>query len=229
MKILVVEDEPVLRSGLVDLLRGAGHEVIAVADGLTAVKRGMDPALDLVLLDLMLPQLDGLEVCHRLRRARPGLPILMLTAKGSEEDKVRGLQCGADDYVTKPFGARELLARVTAIGRRVRAVPDEPEIITADGCRLDLGRCTAQRGGHAVALTPREVGILRWLYRHRARAVARGELLEQVWGARPDMETRTVDVTIGHLRQKIERDPAAPRIIVSVKGVGYAWGATSSR
>jgi len=225
MNILIVEDEPVLRDGLVDLLRGAGHVVSIAADGLTATQRGLDPDLDLVLLDIMLPRLGGIEVCRRLRLERPGLPILMLTAKGSEEDKVRGLSTGADDYVTKPFGARELLARVEALGRRVKAAPVEPEILEADGCRFDLGRCEAQRGGRTVSLTPREVGILRWLYRHRARAVSRAELLEQVWGLRADTETRTVDVTIANLRHKIERNPSEPRIVVCVKGVGYAWGA----
>lgn len=224
MNILIVEDEPVLRDGLVDLLRGAGHRVDTAGDGLTATKRGLDPELDLVLLDIMLPKLDGLEVCRRLRRERPGLPILMLTAKGSEEDKVRGLKVGADDYVTKPFGARELLARVEALGRRVKTTPADAEIVEADGCRFDLGRCEAQRGKKTIPLTPREVGILRWLHRHRARAVSRAELLEQVWGASPDMETRTVDVTVANLRHKIERDPADPRIVVCVKGVGYAWG-----
>jgi DNA-binding response OmpR family regulator len=224
MNLLVVEDEPVLRDGLVDLLRGAGHRVDFVADGLSAVKRGLDPELDLVVLDLMVPKLDGLEVCRRLRRERPGLSILMLTAKGSEEDKVRGLKVGADDYVTKPFGARELLARVEALARRIKTAPSDPEIVELDDCRFDLGRCEAQRGKKIISLTPREVGILRWLYRHRARAVSRAELLEQIWGASPDMETRTVDVTIANLRQKIERDAAEPRIVVCVKGVGYAWG-----
>ncbi len=225
MNILIVEDEPVLRDGLLDLLKGAGHRVDIAGDGLTAVKRGLDPELDLVLLDIMLPKLDGIEVCQRLRRERPGLPILMLTAKGSEADKVRGLKVGADDYVTKPFGACELLARVEAIARRVKNAPTDPETLEADGCHFDLGRCEAQRGKKTIPLTPREVGILRWLYRHRARAVSRAELLEQVWGASPDMETRTVDVTLANLRHKIERDPADPRIVVCVKGVGYAWGA----
>ena len=224
MNILIVEDEPVLRDGLVDLLRGAGYSVDVAADGLTAVKRGLDPELDLVLLDIMLPKLDGIEVCRRLRLERPGLPILMLTAKGSEADKVRGLKVGADDYVTKPFGARELLARVEAIARRVKNAPADPEILEADGCRFDLGRCEAQRGKKNIPLTPREVGILRWLHRHRARAVSRSELLEQVWAASPDMETRTVDVTVANLRHKLERDAADPRIVVCVKGVGYAWG-----
>ena len=224
MNILIVEDEPVLRDGLVDLLRGAGYSVDVAADGLTAVKRGLDPSLDLVLLDIMLPKLDGIEVCRRLRRERPGLPVLMLTAKGSEEDKVRGLNVGADDYVTKPFGARELLARIEALARRIKSAPTDPEIVELDGCRFDLGRCEAQRGKKTIPLTPREVGLLRWLYRHRARAVSRAELLEQVWGMHADTETRTVDVTIANLRHKIERDPADPRIVVCVKGVGYAWG-----
>jgi two-component system response regulator RegX3 len=224
MKILVVEDDPVLRDGLVDLLRSAGHTVDMVADGVTATKRGMDPDLDLVVLDVMLPKLDGIEVCHRLRKARPDLPILMLTAKGSEEDKVRGLKVGADDYVTKPFGARELLARIAALARRARSAPTEPEIVEIDGCRFDLGHCEARRNRKIIPLSPREVGILRWLHRHRARTVSRSELLEQIWGANADMETRTVDMTIAHLRQKIERDHTEPAIIVSVKGTGYTWG-----
>jgi DNA-binding response OmpR family regulator len=222
MKILVVEDDPLLQDGLADLLKGAGHTVDVVADGLTATKRGMDPELDLVVLDVMLPKLDGVEVCHRLRKARPDLPILMLTAKGSEEDKVRGLKVGADDYVTKPFGARELLARIAAVSRRAKSAPTEPEIIELDGCRFDLGHCEARRNHKIIPLTLREVGIVRWL--HKARTVSRSELLEQVWGANADMETRTVDVTVAHLRQKIERDHAEPAIIVSVKGVGYTWG-----
>jgi two-component system response regulator RegX3 len=171
-----------------------------------------------------LPRLDGIEVCHRLRKARPDLLILMLTAKGAEEDKVRGLKIGADDYVTKPFGTRELLARIGALGRRAKSAPAEPEIIEIDGCRLDLGHCEARRNSRAIPLTPREVGILRWLHRHKARAVSRSELLEQIWGANAKMETRTVDVTIANLRQKIERDHSDPKIVFSVKGVGYAWG-----
>ena len=224
MKILIVEDEAVLREGLVDLMQGAGHEVVAVGDGALAVVRGTAEAFDLVLLDLMLPKLDGIEVCQRLRTARPALPILMLTARGGEEDKVKGLRLGADDYVTKPFGAKELLARVLALGRRAKAAPVEPEMLEADGCHLDLGRCVARREGREISLTARESGLLRWLHRHKSRAVERKELLEQVWGVPGHLETRTVDMTIANLRQKIERDPAAPQIVISVKGVGYAWG-----
>ncbi|HUK81655.1 MAG TPA: response regulator transcription factor [Verrucomicrobiae bacterium] len=224
MRILVVEDEPSLRNGLVDLLKGAGHSVEIAVDGLTATKLGAEGNFDLVLLDLMLPKLDGVEVCLRLRKTRPALPILMLTARGSEEDKVRGLKVGADDYVTKPFGPRELLARIEALERRTQATPADAEVIEVDGCHIDLGHCQAHRGKKAIALSAREAGVVRWLYRHRARTVSRSELLEHIWNANPDMETRTVDMTIAHLRQKIERDPAYPAIIVSVKGVGYAWG-----
>jgi two-component system, OmpR family, response regulator RegX3 len=222
VRILLVEDEASLRDGLCDLLGADGHAVEAVADGVTAAARGTSEAFDLVILDLMLPRLDGMEVCRRLRAARPGVPILMLTALASEDDKVRGLLEGADDYVTKPFGARELLARVRALGRRAPA--DAPEEVTIDGCVLDFARLAASRGGERVALTPREAGMLRWLHRHGGRVVSRAEILEQVWGQRGDLRTRAVDMAIAVLRKKIERDPAEPRIIVSVKGAGYAWG-----
>ncbi len=223
MRVLLVEDDPMLRDGLVDLLTGAGHEVEAAADGAEGARLGKTESFDLVLLDLMLPKLDGLEVCRRLRTARPALPILMLTARGAEEEKVKGLRAGADDYVTKPFGVRELLARIEAIERRARRTPSEPEIIAVDECELDLGRCLARRDGEEVALTAREVGILRWLYRHRSRSVSRAELLEQVWGTVGTLQTRTVDMTIAKLRQKIERDPAQPKIVATVTGVGYEW------
>jgi DNA-binding response OmpR family regulator len=222
MRILVVEDEAALRDGLVDLFGGDGHDVVAVADGVAAVAVGVAEAFDVIVLDLMLPRLDGLEVCRRLRAARPGAPILLLTARGSEDDKVRGLGDGADDYVTKPFSARELLARVRALGRRAPAAIDER--IDVDGAVLDLARLRVVRDGALAALTPREVGMLRWLHRHRGRVVTRAELLERVWGMRGDLETRAVDMAVAVLRKKVERDPARPAIIVSVKGAGYAWG-----
>ncbi|MEM8930140.1 MAG: response regulator transcription factor [Acidobacteriota bacterium] len=225
MKILVVEDDPMLRDGLVDLLQGAGYDVTAKEDGSAGLQEGKDNAYDLVILDLMLPKLDGIEVCQRLRTIRPALPILMLTARGAEEDKVKGLQSGADDYVTKPFGVRELLARVEAFGRRQQAIPSDPEILEADGATFDLGRCEVARADEVTALTAREVGILRWLYRQKSRSVTRAELLENVWGTVGDLQTRTVDMTIAKLRQKIERDPAEPQIIATVTGVGYRWAA----
>jgi DNA-binding response OmpR family regulator len=224
VRILIVEDERTLREGLVDLLTAAGHEVAAEEQGKPAAERGTIEKFDLVLLDLMLPDIDGIEVCRRLRRARPSLPILMLTARGSEDDKVAGLEAGADDYVTKPFAVRELLARIDAMGRRAAAVPSEAEVVEADGCVLDLGRLTARRGGESISLTPREAGIIRWLHRQRNRAVPRAELLERVWGSSGDLQTRTVDMTIANLRQKIERDPSIPRIVLTVTGAGYTWG-----
>jgi DNA-binding response OmpR family regulator len=222
VRILVVEDEASLREGIVDLLAGDGHDVVAVGDGIAAVEAGLRDGFAVVVLDLMLPRLDGMEVCRRLRAARPGTPILMLTARGSEDDKVRGLMEGADDYVTKPFSARELLARVRALGRRAPAGGslDQVEI---DGAVIDLARMIVMRGGAHVALTPREVGIVRWLHRHRDRVVSRAELLEQVFGQRGDLQTRAVDMAIAVLRKKLEADPARPTVIISVKGAGYAW------
>jgi two-component system alkaline phosphatase synthesis response regulator PhoP len=224
MRVLVVEDEPGLNRALVDLLEGASHTVEAVTDGHAAVARGAEGSFDLVLLDLMLPGLDGIEVCRQLKMRRPALYIIMLTARGSEDDKVKGLTTGADDYVTKPFGARELLARLEAVARRIQSDHPRNEILIADGCRIDLGRCRAKRKGKTVSLTAREAGILRVLHHHRARAVTRAELLEQVWGSPGDLLTRTVDMTIANLRQKIERNPAEPKIVATVKGIGYAWG-----
>jgi DNA-binding response OmpR family regulator len=222
VRILVVEDEASLRDGIVDLLEGDGHVVTAVGDGIAGVEAGLRELFDLVLLDLMLPRLDGMEACRRLRAARPGMAILMLTARGSEDDKVRGLIEGADDYVTKPFSARELLARVRVLGRR--APPGESlDAVEIDGAVIDLARMAVVRGGQCIALTPREVGIVRWLHRHRDRIVSRAELLEQVFGQRGDLQTRAVDMAIAVLRKKLETDPAAPTLIVSVKGAGYAW------
>lgn len=222
MRILVVEDELALREGLCDLLVGDGHEVEVAADGQRAVELGTRETFDLVVLDLMLPRLDGIEVCRRLRTARPGLGILMLTARQALDDKVSGLTEGADDYVTKPFAARELLARVRAVGRR--ADPGEHDQLEVDGASIDLARLRVDRGEVRATLTTREAGILRLLYAQRGRAVPRTELLEKVWGARGDLQTRAVDMAISTLRKKIERDPGEPRIVVSVVGIGYAWG-----
>ncbi len=224
MRILIVEDEPSLRDGLRELLTAADHEVVALEHGRDAVDAGTREAFDLVLLDLMLPDMDGVDVCRRLRLVRPSLPILMLTARGSENDKVAGLEAGADDYLTKPFAVRELLARISALGRRASTAPSEPEVIKLPHCIIDLGRLEVRRGPDVTVLTPREVGILRWLRRHRTRVVSRAELLEHIWGSAGDLQTRTVDMTIANLRQKIEADPAQPTVIRTITGAGYAWG-----
>jgi DNA-binding response OmpR family regulator len=222
VRILVVEDEASLRDGIVDLLEGDGHVVTAVGDGAAGIESGLREVFDLVVLDLMLPRLDGMAVCRQLRAARPGMPILILTARGSEDDKVRGLVEGADDYVTKPFSARELLARVRVLGRRAPA-GESLDAVQVDGAVIDLVRMAVVRDGQCIRLTPREVGIVRWLYRHQDRVVSRAELLEHVFGQRRDLQTRAVDMAIAVLRKKLETDPAAPTLIVSVKGAGYAW------
>jgi two-component system response regulator RegX3 len=223
VNILVVEDELALREGLRDLLVGDGHAVDFADNGRTGLEKGLAQAFDLVVLDLMMPGLDGVEVCRRLRAARPGIAILMLTARASEEDKVRGLSDGADDYMTKPFSARELLARVRALGRRHLGQPDA-ESLSAGSLTVALGRLAAEREGKEIALTAREAGILRQLHRCRGRAVSRAELLETVWGSRGDLETRAVDMAIAALRKKIEKDPSRPEIVLTVKGAGYMWG-----
>ena len=225
-RVLVVEDDPAIRE-LVSLhLKLEGFGVLPSADGAEALRLARAESFDLIVLDVMLPGLDGVSILGAIRRdsVNRDTPILMLTARREESDKVLGLETGADDYLTKPFGTSELLARIDALRRRASIVPSDAECVEIDGCLLDLGRCEARRNGTAVPLTPREVGILRWLHRHRTRAVSRAELLQTVWGASDEIETRTVDMTVANLRQKIEREPAEPRIVVTVKGAGYAWG-----
>jgi DNA-binding response OmpR family regulator len=213
VRVLVVEDEASLREGIVDLLTGDGHDVVAVGDGVAGVETGLRDPFDLVVLDLMLPRLDGMEVCRRLRAARPGTPILMLTARGSEDDKVRGLMEGADDYVTKPFSARELLARIRVLGRRVPAGGNESlDEVQVEGAVIDLARMVVVRGAAPGALTPRAGGHVRGRYSHPDSRVKRA-----------DLQTRSVDMAIAVLRKKLEVDPGKPTLIISVKGAGYAW------
>ena len=223
MRVLIVEDEMGLREGIRDLMEGDGHEVVAVADGLSAVEVGTKEVFDVVLLDLMLPKLDGTEECRRLRAARPGLAILMLTSRGSENDKVQGLSEGADDYVTKPFSAKELLARVRALGRR-HLGKEDAETWQSGGLSLDFGQLKGDRAGRAFTLSAKEAGIVRMLMRSRPNAVSRADLLENVWGSRGDLETRAVDMAIATLRKKIEETPAKPSLLLTVKGIGYRWG-----
>lgn len=162
--------------------------------------------------------------CAAIRARDPVTPILMLTDRGLVEDRVAGLRAGADDCVEVPYVPSQMMARVDALHRRARLVPPLPEIIEADGCMFDLSRCVAVRDGRVIALSPREAELLRWLHRHRERAVERSEILEHVFGVSPNIESRSVDMAISTLRKKIERAPERPAIIVSVKGLGYAWG-----
>ena len=216
-RILLVDDEPNIQAAVRPLLAASGYEVLSAMTGRAALDAVERHAPDVIVLDLGLPDMDGIEVCRLIREEHP-TPIIVLSARLAEQDKVHALDAGADDYVTKPFGTKELLARIEALSRRAAAEPSGPSIIEADGCRFDLGRCTAERDGQRIGLTARESEILRCLHERRSRAVGRAELLERVWGARGDLQTRTVDMTIANLRQKIERDPATPLIVITVKG-----------
>lgn len=228
-RVVVVEDEPAIRRGVVDVLRASGYEVNEAADGQAGVEAAMRLGIDLVLLDLMLPKKDGMEVLADLRKIRPTLPVIILTAKGTEEDRVRGLKMGADDYVVKPFSAKELLARVEAVLRRSVDRPNS-EVKGAkfgraqiDFQRREIRWSTDERG----ELSETETAILCFLVGQKARAVSRDELLARVWGITPQgIETRTIDMHIARLRAKL-RDPSGkdtPEAIVTVRAQGYMAG-----
>ena len=222
-KILVVDDEPTLVATLKYNLERDGFQVITAEDGESALNLARSHRPDLVLLDLMLPGLDGFQVCRILRREMQA-PILMLTAKGDEIDKVVGLELGADDYVTKPFSMRELLARVRALLRRADIRPEgEREVLTSGDLSVDLAKREATRSAQAVPLKPKEFELLAFFMRNRQRAFTREQLLNQIWGYDYAGDTRTVDVHVSWLRQKIEDQPQKPARIVTVRGLGYRF------
>ena len=221
--VLVVEDDAAIRRGLVDTLRYAGFDLLECDNGRAAVELALEAEIDLVLLDVMLPGLDGFSVLERLRRSQPTLPVIMVTARGAEEDRVRGLTDGADDYVVKPFSAKELLARVEAVLRRSPQRSADVSALRVDSRTIDLERREVCWPDDTTRqLTEREVAILRYLAVSRDRAVDRKELLHHVWGLNPKgIQTRTVDMHIARLREKLGDDPAEPRIILTVRGKGY--------
>lgn len=221
--ILVVEDDPGIRRGLVDALDFAGYGVLESEDGPTAVQTALESDLDLILLDVMLPGMSGFEVLEQVRKAHPTLPIIMVTARGAEEDRVNGLRIGADDYVIKPFSAKELLARVEAVLRRSPERPTDVQSIRAGDIVIDLARREiTMPDSSRHCLSEREAAILRYLSSCRGRAVDRNELLHRVWGLNPrGLHTRTVDMHIARLREKLNDDPADAKIIVTVRGKGY--------
>jgi DNA-binding response OmpR family regulator len=221
-RILVVDDEPTLVATVKYNLEREGYQVITAADGESGVAVARAERPDLVVLDLMLPGLDGFEVCRILRRDM-AVPILMLTAKTGEVDKVVGLELGADDYVTKPFSMRELLARVRALLRRAEAPPAEAKVLTAGDLQVDLRRREASRCGQALVLKPKEFDLLAFFLRNHGRAFTRDHLLDQVWGYDFAGDTRTVDVHVRWLREKIEDNPAKPARLITVRGVGYRF------
>ena len=227
-RILIVEDEDHLAQGLQFNLEAEGHGVEIASDGPTAAARLEDPqgGFDLVLLDLMLPGMSGFEVARRARAAGNLVPILILTAKDASQDLVRGLEEGADDYLTKPFRLDELLARVRGLLRRrrwdgVATASDAPRSVVIGDATVHFDRFELETPGGAVSLTTREAGLLRVLVDRDGGAVTRGELLEEVWGLRPETKTRVVDNFIVRLRRYLEADPSKPRHIVSVRGHGY--------
>lgn len=228
--VLIVEDETHLAEGLRFNLEAEGYEVDVAVDGRSAVDRllGGERRYDLVVLDLMLPERNGLEVARRVRAAGNFVPILILTAKDAASDVVRGIEEGGDDYMTKPFILAELLARVRALLRRRRwdggsGGEDELREVSFADVRVHFDRFEIERGDETIQLTIREAALLRALIEREGRAVTRGELLEVVWGLRPDTNTRVVDSFVARLRRYVERDPSRPRHILSVRGHGYKF------
>jgi DNA-binding response OmpR family regulator len=222
-KILVADDEPTLVATLRYNLERESYAVVTAADGEAAVAAARETRPDLIVLDLMMPGLNGLEVCRILRKEMQ-VPILMLTARDEETDKVAGLELGADDYVTKPFSMRELTARVRALLRRSEYAPDAgQEVMTAGNLTIDLPKRSVLKDGSQVALKPKEFELLAFFARNQGRAFTREQLLNQIWGYDYAGDTRTVDVHIRWLRQKIEIEPDQPTRLITIRGVGYRF------
>jgi len=221
-KILIVEDEPGIAFGLESDLQTEGYEVAVVGDGAEAVDRARAQAFDLILLDVMLPNKDGFEVCRELRRGGLKTPVILLTAKTQEAEKVMGLDVGADDYVTKPFSPRELRARIRALLRR--AGPETADEVYRFGpCELDLARFELRRDGRRLDATTTELKLLAAFVRQRGRVLTRDRLLDDVWGSGISVTDRVIDNHIVSLRKKIEDEPSAPRYLISIRGLGYRF------
>jgi DNA-binding response OmpR family regulator len=226
-RILVAEDDPAILTGLVDLLDGEGFTVVSARDGAEALARHRESGFDLMLLDVMMPEKNGYDVCREVRRTDPATPIIMLTAKGEEIDRVVGLELGADDYVVKPFGANELVARIRAVLRRgrPRAAPRDESPLAFGQVRVDPRTLRGDRAGRAFEVSQREVALLRLFLAHPGEALDRAFILDEVWGMRYEGTTRTLDQHIAGLRKKIESDPARPLHITTVHGTGYRFTA----
>jgi len=222
-RLLVVEDEPGIAFALETDLRSEGYDVAVVTTGDEASRRARTESFDLVLLDVMLPGKDGFEVCREIRRAGVRTPIILLTAKSQEAEKVMGLELGADDYVTKPFSPRELRARIKAALRR--AAPESPDVFRFGDSEVDFARCEVRRGGTAIDLTALEFKLLSVFVRSRGRVLTREQLLDAAWGRDVSLNDRVVDNHIVSLRRKIEPDPARPRFLLNIRGLGYRFDA----
>ena len=222
-RILVVEDEPAILRGLADNLKFESYEVLTASDGEAGYKLIKEKNPDLIVLDLMLPKLSGYEVCRKVRGEGITTPILMLTARGEEVDRVLGLDLGADDYVTKPFAVRELLARIRALLRRSQPPKAVVHEVRFDDVVVDFKRYEARKGGNPIEMSRKEFGILRLLGSRAGEVVTRDELLNEVWGYESFPSTRTVDNHVALLRSKLERNPAQPQHLKTVHGVGYKF------
>ena len=222
-KILIVEDEPDMVTGLRDAFEFEGYQVIAARDGAEGFKKALAEKPDLIVLDLMLPKMSGLDVCRNLRKNSFDAPILMLTARGQELDKVLGLEVGADDYITKPFSLNELIARVRAHLRRATHEVSTIENYAFGDIKVDFQKFKATKNNHSIELSPREFELLSFLVNHRGETVTREQLLDAVWGYDAMIYTRTVDNHVAKLRQKIESDPENPAFILTIYRVGYRF------
>jgi DNA-binding response OmpR family regulator len=222
-KILIVEDEPNMVTGLRDNFEFEGYEVLTAGDGVAGLERALKESPDLVLLDVMMPRMSGLDVCRQLKAKRPSMPIIMLTARGQEVDKIVGLELGADDYVTKPFSIRELVARVKAVLRRTRTAPKEQDRYLFGEVDVDIRKCQVSRRGKAMDFSSKEFELLKYFLCHPGETLSRDRLLEDVWGYEHFPTTRTVDAHIVRLRQKVEPKPEEPRFILTVHGTGYKF------
>lgn len=224
LRLLVVEDESAIRNGLVDVFVFHGYDVDSVADGREGLRLAQTGRFDLVLLDVMLPGIDGFEICNQIRQADREQPIIMLTAKTADEDIIQGLKLGADDYVAKPFSIAQLVLRVEAVLRRSRVASEYAAVVRlGESVEIDTQNLSGNIRGNELSFTRREMEVLQYLYANTERPVSREELLTKVWGyARDlDIETRTVDIHIAKLRRKLERDPKQPAFLVTVRGAGY--------
>ena len=219
-RILIVEDEHQMRLGLKDNLEFEGYEVSEAADGEEAVQVILENRFDLILLDVMLPKKSGYDVCREVRKAGITSPILMLTARGEEIDKVLGLELGADDYITKPFSLRELLARIKAVLRRMSVKSEIPGEVVLGELHINFNTYQASSGGEDISLSHKEFEILKYLWMHKGETVSRDSLMENIWGY-GNTTTRTVDNFIVKLRQKMESDPSQPKYLITVHGIGY--------
>jgi len=222
-KILIVEDEPGMVAGLRDNFEFEGYQVLSAMDGVSGLERALADSPDLVILDVMMPRMSGLDVCKQLKAKRPAIPIIMLTARGQEIDKVVGLELGADDYVTKPFSIRELLARVKAVLRRVESAPKAKDRYTFGDVEVNLQSCQVSRRGRSLDFSSKEFDLLKYFLSHPGEALTRDRLLEEVWGYDKFPTTRTVDAHIVRLRQKLEPRPEDPRFFLTVHGTGYKF------